>query len=191
MSVRLCPHCQVGLQAMNLLEDDPIETDMCPACRGLWFDKGELVAILEAVKEPGAEINRHLLTSLCERNVVADTVKYVRCPVCDVMMNRQCFGHRSGVVVDRCREHGVWLDGGELETLFEWVAAGGHVLNEKVAAERETLAKKRDEERRQRIAQIGPLEGNSLASSGLRGMPRTRFGLGGALGELIASFFDR
>ena len=36
----------------------------------------------------------------------------------------------SGVVVDRCLRHGVWLDGGELRQLFEWKKAGGALNKE-------------------------------------------------------------
>jgi len=45
-------------------------------------------------------------------------------------MARRSFGHRSGVVVDRCQEHGVWLDNGELIHLLEWKKAGGQMLHQ-------------------------------------------------------------
>ena len=43
-------------------------------------------------------------------------------------MNRVNFGHRSGVVVDRCKAHGIWLDNGEITHLMEWKKAGGQLL---------------------------------------------------------------
>jgi Zn-finger nucleic acid-binding protein len=40
-------------------------------------------------------------------------------------MARMNFGKRSGVIVDACRMHGTWFDAGELESVLEFVAAGG------------------------------------------------------------------
>ncbi len=40
-------------------------------------------------------------------------------------MNRVNFAYRSGVVVDKCRDHGLWLKSGELIHLLEWKKAGG------------------------------------------------------------------
>lgn len=46
-------------------------------------------------------------------------------------MNRINFGYRSGVIVDSCKSHGVWLDNGEITHLMEWRKAGGQLLHEK------------------------------------------------------------
>jgi Zn-finger nucleic acid-binding protein len=40
-------------------------------------------------------------------------------------MSRVNFGYRSGVVIDRCTNHGIWLDSGEITHLMEWKKAGG------------------------------------------------------------------
>jgi Zn-finger nucleic acid-binding protein len=76
-------------------------------------------------------------------------VTYIKCPVCTKLMNRVNFGTKSGVIVDRCRDHGVWLDGGELRHLFEWMKAGGKLL---VQEREEQLRKEsvREKEREQR-----------------------------------------
>src|ERR1019366_9286012 len=55
----------------------------------------------------------------------ADSVRYVKCPLCHVIMNRVNFGKRSGVIVDVCKEHGVWFDRGEITQAIEFVAKGG------------------------------------------------------------------
>lgn len=47
-----------------------------------------------------------------------DSVTYLPCPLCSVLMNRKNFGDRSGIVVDVCKAHGVWLDRGELDALI-------------------------------------------------------------------------
>nr|WP_281412593.1 zf-TFIIB domain-containing protein [Geomobilimonas luticola] len=85
-------------------------------------------------------------------------VSYVKCPVCAKIMNRINFGTKSGVIVDRCKEHGVWLDGGELRHLFEWMKAGGKLLDQERQEERKKAEAEREREERNRIARIP--EGN-------------------------------
>lgn len=46
--------------------------------------------------------------------------------------------YRSGVVVDRCRVHGIWLNSGEITHLMEWKKAGGQILNDQQKLNRET-----------------------------------------------------
>ena len=40
-------------------------------------------------------------------------------------MNRVNWGRHSGVIVDRCEEHGTWYEPGEVEKIREFVALGG------------------------------------------------------------------
>jgi Zn-finger nucleic acid-binding protein len=47
------------------------------------------------------------------------------------------FGGKSGVIIDRCGAHGVWLEGSELRRLLEWWRAGGKLLYQQNEAERE------------------------------------------------------
>jgi Zn-finger nucleic acid-binding protein len=54
-----------------------------------------------------------------------DEVKYVPCPLCHNSMNRVNFGKVSGVIVDVCRAHGTWFDGGELTRVVAFAAGGG------------------------------------------------------------------
>jgi Zn-finger nucleic acid-binding protein len=52
-------------------------------------------------------------------------VAYVKCPDCEHLLNREQLGARSGIVIDKCRSHGIWLDGGELGRALKWYKAGG------------------------------------------------------------------
>jgi hypothetical protein len=40
------------------------------------------------------------------------------------MMGRRNFERRSGVIIDRCHEHGTWLDAHELERIAGFVLSG-------------------------------------------------------------------
>ncbi len=74
-------------------------------------------------------------------------------------MNRVNYATMSGVVVDQCKEHGMWLDNGELVHLMEWKKAGGQFL-----AEKEKLAQ---QERQREISRPVP----SYPETGYPGYP--------------------
>ena len=40
-------------------------------------------------------------------------------------MNRRNYAGNSGVIIDLCREHGIWFDAEELARILLWVRAGG------------------------------------------------------------------
>ena len=50
--------------------------------------------------------------------------------VCLNFMHRSNFALKSGVIVDSCRAHGLWLDNGEVTHLMEWKKAGGQLLHQ-------------------------------------------------------------
>lgn len=47
-----------------------------------------------------------------------------------MMMRRMSFAYRSGVIIDQCSQHGIWLDNGEMTHLMEWKKAGGQLLHQ-------------------------------------------------------------
>jgi Zn-finger nucleic acid-binding protein len=182
---RECPRCRLGLAAVSLLEGGSVRVDICPQCRGIWFDADELDTVLAAATDDGARIDRHLINALAERNAAPGEVRYIPCPVCSSMMNRCAQGHRSGVVADRCKAHGVWLDGGELETLFDWVAAGGYVLDAQVTEENRREEARHEEARRRRLA-----EAQSLGEDAVVIGPYARHRSSGWLAEALGDVLD-
>ncbi len=139
-SDRICPHCDQVLQTIDLHLQENFLIERCASCYGLFFDPGEIEALLESSVAGVFDINIQLLRNINkERYAKNQKVQYIKCPVCRNFMRRVNFGHRSGVVVDRCREHGVWLDNGEIAHLLEWKKAGGQMLHERqLRRERET-----------------------------------------------------
>ncbi len=114
----ICPRCAGSLENFDFREH---HMEKCPQCSGLWIHNRDF----------------EILTS--ERDVYRDeTVPdefvrkppprdegYLSCPCCGKRMNRLNFRCISGVVVDRCRDCGWWLDAGELERIRAFIAAGG------------------------------------------------------------------
>lgn len=147
-SPRYCPDCEIPLQTITLELGDKFAIERCERCYGLFFDPGEVQAVLEASVAPVFEINyRQILNVSEERGSKDRPVRYIKCPDCGKMMNRVAFGFRSGVVVDQCKAHGVWLDNGELIQLMEWKRAGGQMLDE----QRER--KRQDEQQKSRTTE--------------------------------------
>jgi Zn-finger nucleic acid-binding protein len=44
MSLLVCPNCNVSMQAVQRVG---VELDICPQCRSVWLDRGELEKILD------------------------------------------------------------------------------------------------------------------------------------------------
>ena len=59
-------------------------------------------------------------------------------------MLRRNFRESSGVVVDVCAAHGVWLDQGELASLMEFAASGAMAEAERRSGERGDARKRLD-----------------------------------------------
>ncbi|CAN5193646.1 zf-TFIIB domain-containing protein [soil metagenome] len=50
MPLLMCPNDNT---AMQTLERSGVQFDMCPACRGVWLDRGELEKLMEAAVADG------------------------------------------------------------------------------------------------------------------------------------------
>lgn len=149
-SPRICPRCSIPLRTINVETGGTFLIERCEQCLGLFFDPGELEALLEATVSNVFVVNRGEIDSINSSLRSGDYgVNYVKCPDCAQFMNRVNFGAKSGVIVDRCKDHGVWLDGGELRHLFEWMKAGGKLLDEE---RREQQKKEADRQSRQESA---------------------------------------
>lgn len=130
-SGRLCPHCEKSLQTIQIKLDTPLYIERCPECFGMFFDKGELEVLLNHVVQHVESINlAHLNNINADRYRTEQRVKYIKCPVCLNFMHRRNFALKSGVIVDSCRVHGLWLDNGEVTHLMEWKKAGGQLLHQ-------------------------------------------------------------
>jgi len=148
-SSRQCPHCRIRLQTIRLTPDGAFVIERCNNCFGLFFDPQELQAFLEISVAQAYEVNFTEITNINRERAVVQgrRVRYVNCPECGKFMNRVNFGYRSGVVMDQCKQHGVWLDNGELIHLMEWKKAGGQLLDEQ-----NRKARAKEDQRRARAA---------------------------------------
>lgn len=127
-----CPRCREQMQALRL---GATEVRECGACGGLWLDPESLQKLADA-REQHAEVMSVLATRLPTTPAGEDVVRYSPCPSCGKLMNRVNFAHSSGVIIDVCKTHGIWLDRGELERLLDFIGSGGLAVARKREQER-------------------------------------------------------
>ena len=131
-SDRTCPHCEKALQTVQIQLDKTVSIERCDECFGLFFDLGEMETLLDYSVSQVVEVNlAHIENINADRYHSKPVVKYIKCPVCQEFMHRTNYARKSGVVVDSCRQHGFWLDSGEITHLMEWKKAGGQLLQDK------------------------------------------------------------
>lgn len=118
-TVPLCPRCKIDTET-NDFSGETI--DICPSCFGLWLDTREFRKLTS---------QRHVIL---DQSIPYDEyqppprrnkVEYLPCPVCDDIMTPGNFKKISGVIINTCGDHGVWLDAGELDLIRAFVADGG------------------------------------------------------------------
>ncbi|MEZ4269374.1 MAG: zf-TFIIB domain-containing protein [Myxococcota bacterium] len=130
-----CPGCGTVTDIVALGTRET-EVDVCPACSGVWLDAQEIGELVERpliMRPKLSDIAREVRAMMKH---VPDPVIYKRCARCDSVMSRVNFAGVSGVVVDECRAHGMWLDRGELQRIRQFIQLGGLEITESRARER-------------------------------------------------------
>ncbi len=132
-----CPHCEETALGVVVFDLDPqVTIERCQVCYGMFFNPGELEYLLEAHINPLVWLDIEGLNQITADFGHDHELIYRKCPTCAERMSHINFGGRSGVILDQCGTHGVWLDGGELRRLAEWWRAGGKLLHQQHQAER-------------------------------------------------------
>ncbi len=123
---RLCPHCNIEMLSIKVLQNYNIIIEKCPRCSGMFFDMQEMENLLRLLVKEKDEIVNRIDGSDFKPVNFQDSVRYINCPVCGKQMQRICFEKDSGVVYDFCMGHGIFLDAGELKELTKWKRQEGH-----------------------------------------------------------------
>ena len=142
----------------------------CDQCAGVFVPH----EVFEMMQEKRDSV---VFTAIAPSRVQVDVgsnASYVRCPVCKQVINRVNFARISGVLVDVCREHGIWFDGGEIEKIMDFVAHGGLQRAKAVDVERlkaeEELIKLKSGSAGHPVASVDTSWGNFGAASGNPGL---------------------
>jgi Zn-finger nucleic acid-binding protein len=133
---------------MEMARLGSIEVDLCPACKGIWFDRGELVELPATLADPEkAAAAIEALGSLGSAGHGHHRPAYLQCPVCAKHMTRRNYRTVSGILTDHCERCGTWIDQGSIHRILQLVAANG-------LAEIDSLAAKAEREDALRAAEL-------------------------------------
>ncbi|MEM6289806.1 MAG: zf-TFIIB domain-containing protein [Myxococcota bacterium] len=167
-----CPACGQPL-AVEVARG--IEVHRCTGCAGLWLDPGELESMVDdpGPVEPDIPTIR---SGMAKVGVPKTAVAYRKCPRCGVVMERRNFGSHSGVVVDECREHGIFLDPGEFEAIEAFISLGG-------------LSLERANELRRLKAEVRRAEREAAHAKGAASVPNAQVQSYSSWGSLLSWFF--
>lgn len=143
-SVGDCPRCKRPLESLRI---EVTSFRECMSCGGLWTSAETFESLCRDKEEQSAVLTFIRKQSFDVRPEAA--VSYVPCPDCKQLMNRSNFAQSSGVIIDLCRQHGVWFDADELPKIIDFIDKGGLERareKQKIAFEDER-AKIREEQR--------------------------------------------
>jgi Zn-finger nucleic acid-binding protein len=117
-----CPRCRAPLASRRVAERDLVE---CSSCGGIWLAP-DVFEDMCARSEQAGTLSRMIGAQTPPTKPVDDTrVAYLKCPSCAEFMFRRNMGPGSGLILDVCKDHGVWFDHDELVRALEFAAAGG------------------------------------------------------------------
>lgn len=118
-----CPRCKADLRGREVEGASLIE---CNHCGGLWLTPEGFESICERTQKDATAPNWVATRSVPIAPLDNHPPAYLACPTCSEFMNRRNYGSSSGVIVDICKDHGVWLDHRELERVVDFIQGGGH-----------------------------------------------------------------
>lgn len=140
---RTCPRCPDNQPLEARLVADVL-LDECLRGHGVFVDVDALERALGERRQGRADAILGALGTLADGNAPAPVQQgpmYIRCPVCQNLMNRRSFALGSKVIVDVCRYHGTWFDPNELPQIIDFVMKGGleQAEHRRLEQERERL----------------------------------------------------
>ncbi len=110
---RQCPKCNRGMRPLRL---EGVTVDLCPACRGMWFDAGELSRAAGLKLPDGASGAAMAAARRTEH----------RCPSCALPLLEREIEKGSGIFVDQCPHcAGLFADRDELSRIRSYFLARG------------------------------------------------------------------
>ena len=122
-----CPLCgPERLLSNRRLGEEQVSALECSMCAGLWLGSAAFVQLRERVLSESANqrsLEQGKPQPVQRRRHVGPT--YRKCIYCNKLMNRRQYARGSGVLIDVCRDHGIWFDAFELQQILDWIARGG------------------------------------------------------------------
>ncbi|MES2657019.1 MAG: zf-TFIIB domain-containing protein [Verrucomicrobiota bacterium] len=131
-----CPQCTTPLGVIEFETEPRIRIERCTTCHGMFFNPGEIESLLDAQTNPLIWLDPVQIQQIADDFGHEREIFYQKCPMCAERMSHVNFGGHSGVILDRCGTHGIWLEGSKLRRLTEWWRAGGKLIYQQNEANR-------------------------------------------------------
>ena len=123
----VCPACG-GRHYLSGRRVEEVPVLECGQCAGLWLGDEAFRQVTEKAAAEAIDAESHFSPRQAPPTLPPganrQAERYRKCPFCGEMMNRRNYASRSGVIVDVCRQHGVWFDADELPRIIAWIRAG-------------------------------------------------------------------
>jgi Zn-finger nucleic acid-binding protein len=132
-----CPRCKEEMRVVAIGDSKVLE---CASCLGLWLNTQSFEQICADREQHAAVLGAASLANV-DRTVPQTKINYVPCPECLQLMNRANFARCSGVIIDLCKQHGIWFDRDELSRIVEFIRSGGLEMSR--AKEKRSLEEER------------------------------------------------
>ena len=116
-TVRVCPACSRPLSARRIAD---VTIDTCETCAGMFIDAIAIHRVLAEGQEARARAIVEAVAAGTAPTITPPVDATRRCPTCATAMTRTLAAGGSGVVLDVCRPHGTFFDGGELHKMLEF-----------------------------------------------------------------------
>jgi len=99
-----CPKCEDSKLIEKKVKGKSFHLDVCPDCKGMWFDENELAPLLKVpaknIKVPPMALEQDIF-----------------CPKCEKPLFVFCYP-QTMVLIDMCKEcEGIWLDAKEFQEI--------------------------------------------------------------------------
>ncbi|MEZ6197572.1 MAG: zf-TFIIB domain-containing protein [Planctomycetota bacterium] len=111
-----CPRCESEMRVRLL--DEEISIGECTSCAGIWLSPDVFKNAVHRAR------SRHVdpIASHPEGEVALakHAFRYLACPICRDRMTPRNFATTSGIMIDVCREHGIWFDHGEYQAVLRF-----------------------------------------------------------------------
>ena len=147
-----CPRCNTHMRREPV---DGIELDLCDNCGGTWYDRGELEQHIAAGSSAEAEDAQEQPLQEFQREADKLNTRYLKCPICEGIMTRKNWGRMSGIILDICGPHGLFLDSGELDKVRQFEGSGTKARADRLEswerASGERDRRKKDQEVRRQV----------------------------------------
>jgi len=116
-----CPRCDNELE-LQKTGGQLIHT--CQQCGGMWLNGQSFQNICDNEAEHETVLC-HISQALTPQTIEKSRKAYIPCPECGKLMNQKNFAGCSSIILDSCREHGIWFDRQELHRIVAFIREGG------------------------------------------------------------------